>query len=312
MKSAAAATGAPAPGALPWLAALLALAVVFVWGTNFVVIKFALAQLPPLLLAALRFALAAVPLVFFLPRPRTVSWRNLALYGVAIGVGQFGLLFYAMTRHISPGLASLVIQAQVFFTVALAMALAGERVRPHQVVAAALALGGMALIASRSGGDSQTSALGVLLALGAAFSWGVGNMASRAAGRVNVLAYVAWSSLFAVPPLLVASFCYEGWPRMLDGLKAANGATWAAVLWQSVGNTMFGYGAWAWLLGRYSASAVSPFALLVPVFGMGAAALTLGEAMPAWKLLAAALVLCGLALNLLWPLWRRWLALASR
>jgi O-acetylserine/cysteine efflux transporter len=276
----------------------LALAVVFVWGTNFAIIKLALAHLPPFLLAALRFALAAVPLVFVLPRPR-VSWSNLAFYGVVIGAGQFGLLFFAMTRYISPGLASLVVQAQVFFTVGLAMLSSGERVRPYQLVATCIAAVGIGIIASRT--DGQTTTLGVLLILGAALAWALGNMASRAAGRVNVLAYIAWSSLFAVPPLLAMSLWLEGWPRIASGLAQADVWTWGAVLWQSVGNTIFGYGAWAWLLARYPAATVSPFALLVPVFGMGAAALTLHEPMPAWKLGATALVLAGLALNVLWP-----------
>ncbi|MCL1960749.1 MAG: EamA family transporter [Desulfovibrionaceae bacterium] len=292
--------GAPAQLSAPHL--LLALAVVFVWGTNFVVIKLALAHLPPLLLATLRFALAALPLVFVLPRPRA-SWANLALYGMAIGVGQFGLMFFAMTRHISPGLASLVAQAQVFFTIGLAMLATGERVRPYQLAATLIAAAGIGIIAARA--DGHTTALGVLLVLGSALFWALGNTASRAAGRVNVLAYVAWSSLFAVLPLLALSLALEGWPRIAAGLREAGALTWAAVLWQSIGNTIFGYGAWAWMLARYPAATVSPFSLLVPVFGMAAAALALGEPMPGWKLTAAALVLGGLALNVLWPRWRK-------
>ena len=73
---------------------LLAIAVMAVWGSNFVVIKLALEHLPPLLLAALRFTCAFLPAVFFLKRP-TVAWTNLAAYGVLIGAGQFGLLFLA-------------------------------------------------------------------------------------------------------------------------------------------------------------------------------------------------------------------------
>lgn len=276
----------------------LALVVVAIWGSNFVVIKLALAHLPPLLLATLRFALAAVPLVLLVRRP-PVSWGNLALYGLAIGVGQFGLLFFVMTRHISPGLASLVIQSQVFFTVGLAMLLSGERVRPYQVVAALIAVAGIVLIASRT--DGQTTPLGLALTLAAALSWAVGNIASRAAGPVDVLAYVAWSSLLAVPPLAVLSLTLEGWPRIAAGLVQADWATWAAVLWQSVGNTIFGYGVWAWLLARYPAATVAPFSLLVPVFGMGASAVVLAEPLPPWKLLAAGLIMAGLALNLLWP-----------
>ena len=283
---------------LTWRHLLLILAVVAVWGTNFVIIKFALAHLPPLLLAALRFALAAFPLVLLVRRP-AASWGNLALYGLAIGVGQFALLFYGMQRDITPGLASLVVQAQVFFTVALAVAIDKEPLRPYQWVAALIALSGIVIIASHT--DGHTTLAGLLLTLGAAFFWALGNMASRAAGPVDVLAYVAWSSLFAVPPLLLLSLWLEGWPRIAAGLAQADAATWAAVVWQSLGNTIFGYGVWAWLLARYPAATVAPFSILVPVFGIGASALLMGESLPPWKLLATGLVMAGLALNLLWP-----------
>ena len=136
---------APASSTLPLRHLLLGLAVVAVWGTNFVVIKYALAHLPPLALAALRFALAAFPALLFIGRP-AASWRNVAAYGLLIGVAQFGLMFIAMTRFVSPGLASLVVQVQVFFTIGLAMLLAGERVRVFQVLAMALSVAGMVLV----------------------------------------------------------------------------------------------------------------------------------------------------------------------
>lgn len=277
---------------------LLALAVVAVWGTNFVVIKVALAQLPPLLFAVLRFSFALLPAAFFIRRP-AVPWRLLAAYGVLIGAGQFGLLYVAMGQWISPGLASLVVQTQVFFTIGLAIAIERERVQPFQWCALLLAIAGLAVIAVHT--DAATTPLGLALVLGAALSWAGGNLVARHSGRVDMLGYVVWSSLFALPPLLALSLWLEGPARIAAGLAQAGPSVWAAVLWQSVGNTLFGYAAWGWLLARHAAATVAPMALLVPVFGMSASALLLGEPLPAWKLLAAALVLGGLALNLLWP-----------
>lgn len=284
---------------LPASHVLLALAVVAVWGTNFVVIRIGLDHLPPLTFAALRFTFALLPAVFFLKKP-DVSWRNLAAYGVLIGAGQFGLLYIAINGFISPGLASLVVQTQVFFTIGLAMWLAKERIRTFQVVALALAAIGLLVIVSHNT-DASVTPLGLALVLAAAASWAGGNAFSRAAGQVNMLAYVVWASLFSVPPLVILALVFEGPTAMVQGVRAADAATWGAVLWQSVGNTLFGYAAWGWLLSRHPAATITPMAMLVPVFGMGASAIFLGESLPAWKLAAAGLVMSGLALNIFWP-----------
>ena len=283
---------------LPLRHLLLALAVVAIWGSNFVVIKYALHTLPPMTLAVLRFSLAFVPACFFLRRP-DVGWRNLGGYGLFIGVGQFGLLYLAMRSQISPGLASLVVQTQVFFTLLLAVRLRKERVLPAQWLGLALAAGGIALIASHT--DGSTTPLGVAMVLAAAFSWACANLLTQRAGRIDMLAYVVWSSAFAVPPLLLLALLIDGPAQVAAGVAAADLGTWGAVLWQAVGNTLFGYGVWSWLLARHPAGRIVPMALLVPVFGLGSASLLMGEPMPGWKLMAAALVLGGLAINLFGP-----------
>ena len=288
--------------ALPLRHLLLALAVVAVWGTNFVVIKYALAHLPPLLFAALRFTLVLLPAMLVLPRP-AVRWQNLAAYGLLIGVGQFGLLYVAMNGHISPGIASLVIQVQVFFTIGLSMRVTGERVRPFQVVALTLASCGIVVILRHT--DGTTTLVGLLLVVLAALSWALANIAAVRGAPANMLAYVVWASAFAIVPLFALSLAIEGADAALAGVRAADLATWGAVAWQAWANTLFGYVAWGWLLARHPAATITPLALLVPVFGIGASALLLGESLPAWKLTAAALVMAGLALNLLWPRLRR-------
>jgi O-acetylserine/cysteine efflux transporter len=283
---------------LPLRHVLLALAVTAVWGTNFVVIHIGLEHLPPLLFAALRFLCAFLPAALFFKRP-DVQWRNLAAYGLLVGAGQFGILFIAMSGHITPGLASLVIQTQVFFTIALAMVLSGERVRPFQTVALLITVVGLGLIVLHT--DGTTTPLGLALILLAAASWAGSNIVVRATPGVDMVAYVVWASLFSVPPLFALSFLFEGWPAIRDGVVNADAGTWIAVLWQAVGNTLFGYAMWGWLLSRYPVATIAPMALLVPIFGMGASALWLGEPLQDWKLQAAGLVMAGLALNLLWP-----------
>ncbi len=303
----------------------LAVVVTAIWGTNFVVMKVAIAVLPPLCLATLRFLCVLLPAVLLLPRP-PVPWRHLAGYGLLIGAGQFGVLYVAMMRDITPGLASLVIQMQVFFTIGLSMALAGERVRLFQWLATGLAASGLLVIALHT--DGSATPKGLALVLIAALSWAGGNIVSKrsatavaaaAAQRggdapaptVNMLAYVVWSSLFTVPPLAVMSLWLEGPAAIVAGLMAADLSIWLAVLWQAVANSLFGYAVWGWLLSRYPAATIAPMALLVPVFGMSASAWWLGETLPAWKLIATAMVMGGLALNVLWPRLRGWLRPAA-
>jgi len=274
---------------------ILSLLVALIWGTNFVFIRYGLDELQPFTFAALRFSLVAMPLVFFLPKPRT-PWLYLISYGFFIGCGQFGLLFWVMQENITPGLASLIIQMQVFFTILLAVVILGESIKLSQIAALIVCFLGLALIISFT--DGQTTLIGVAVTLVAAMSWACGNLIVKNAGNVNILAFLVWSSMFSVPPLALAAWYLEGVESIVQSLSQASWKGWSVVLWQSIGNTLIGYGLWNMLLSRYSAAVVTPWALLVPVFGMSASALLLSEPMPWWKLLAMALICSGLALNM--------------
>jgi O-acetylserine/cysteine efflux transporter len=285
----------------------LALLIVAIWGTNFVVIKVGLRDFPPFLFALLRFVFSAVPFIFFVRRPE-VPWRWLVAYGVLLGAGQFGLLYFAMHSDISPGLASLVIQTQVLFTIALSVIVFREKVGLAAAAGTLLAAAGLGLIGWHL--DASVTALGVELVLGAALCWACANITVKKASlesghKVDMLGFIVWSSVFAVPPLLLMTLAFEGPTAALHALSSARLDAWAAMAWQAIGNTVFAFAAWSWLLTRYDAAVVSPYALLVPVFGMGSSALLLGEPLPAWKFYAAALVLGGIALITLAPLARR-------
>jgi O-acetylserine/cysteine efflux transporter len=283
---------------MPLTHLLLALSVVAIWGTNFVVIRVGLDAFAPYTFAALRYTFSFLPFIFFVRKP-AMSWGKLAAFGALIGVGQFGLLFWAMRADISPGLASLVIQSQVFFTIGLSALMYRDRLKALQWPAFALAIGGLAIVASHVSGKSGVTAFGVALVIAAALAWALCNLIARAAGRVDALGFMVWSSPFAAVPLWIITLLQNGAQPVAGSLAHAGLVPWIAVAWQAVGNTLFGYGVWNWLLARHSPSAVTPTALLVPVFGMSASALALHEGLPAWKLGAAALVMGGLAVNLL-------------
>lgn len=288
---------------LPFTHLLLAIAVTAVWGSNFVVIKMGLGDLPPLFFATLRYCLVIFPWIFFVRRPKVVWW-HLAAYGILIGVGQIGLVYIALSNDISAGLASVILPTNAFFTIGLSMWIRRERIHTFQIFALSLAATGLVVILMNGG--YEATILGVMLTLMAAFSWAIANIIAKSDAHVNMLAYVIWSGLFAIPPLFLLSYFFEGWPAIQAGLSHATVGTWLAVLHQALSNTLFGYGVFAWLLARHPAATITPFSLLAPIFGMSSAAIFLSEPLQSWKLLAASLVLSGLILNILWPR-LRWL-----
>lgn len=284
-----------AAGRMPLSHLLLAVAVVAVWGSNFVVVHVGLERFPPFTFAALRFLLASAPLLAFVAPPKT-SLANVAAYGALIGFGQFGLMFYAMAGHISPGLASVLIQTQAFFTVALAMLFSRERPGLGNLAAMVVSIAGVALIAAHTGGGADP--FGIVLVLGAAMGWAGGNIVVKRAGQVDMFALVVWGSLFAVPPLVLMALLFEGTAAATTAITDADWIGWSALAWQTLANTLFGYAVWNWLLSRHPATQVAPLGLLVPIFGLSASAWFLGESLPPWKIAAAGLVIAGLVINL--------------
>ncbi|MFF0269550.1 EamA family transporter [Kribbella sp. NPDC004536] len=271
---------------------LLALAVVVVWGINFVVIEVGLEGVPPLLLSALRFFFAAVPAIFLLGKPR-VPWRYVVGVGLALGVAKFGLLFIAMDHGVPAGLSSLVLQSQVIFTVLFAIAVLRERPRPAQVVGIVVACVGIVLIVLDKKLSAPVGSL-VLVIVAAGF-WGVSNTITRYAKPPDTLRFMVWISAVAVVPLLILSFLTEGPRADLDALKDLRPSGVGAIAYLAFAATLFGFGVWGYLLRQYDASTVAPFSLLVPVVGMSAAWVLRGEAVGLQQAIAAVLVIGGMA-----------------
>ncbi|PTB21512.1 O-acetylserine/cysteine exporter [Trinickia symbiotica] len=275
---------------------LLALVVVVVWGVNFVVIKVGLHGVPPMLLGALRFAVAAVPAVFFVKRPK-VAWRWLFGYGLTISFGQFAFLFSAMNVGMPAGLASLVLQAQAFFTLLFARWLLRERMRAQNIVGLFVAATGLAVIALQ-GGQAMTAA-GFVLTLCAAASWGLGNIVAKKIGKVDLVGFIVWASLIPPLPFLALSYLFEGRERIVAALSGIGPSSIFAVAYLAFVATLLGYGLWSRLLSRHPVGEVAPFALLVPIVGLASASLLLGEALSAAQMAGAALVMAGLAASVL-------------
>lgn len=276
----------------------IGLIVVVLWGLNFIAIKVGLQDAPPLLLGALRFLTAVVPAIFFIKKP-PVPWRWLIALGLSINVGQFAFLFMGMKFGMPAGLASLVLQSQAFFTLAIAVVFLGEHWRWNHVAGLTLAACGMAVIGLQQ--DTGMTSLGFWLVIAASLSWATGNIITRKATQgvppFSMLALVIWSGAVAILPLALLSLLVEGPASWVAAWEAFSWTTGSSLLYLAYGATLAGYGLWGRLLSRYQAATVSPFALLVPIVGMSSSALILGESLSIWQMIGAALVMAGLGIN---------------
>ncbi len=272
-----------------WLAVLVAA----LWGFNFVAARLALAHVPPLLLVALRFGVAALPAVL-LPRPQ-VAWPRLVAIAATLFIGQFSFLFLGLRVGMPPGLASVLSQAQAILTVAGAALVLGERPRPRQTVGLGVASAGLLVIGLTAGSGGLTLA-GLALTLAAAASWALGNLLLKRVGDTDMLALVVWLSLITAGPALILSLLVEG-PAAIS--RSFDGDVWISlfgVLYIAIAATLVGYALWGGLLRRYPAGTIAPFALLVPVFGLLSAWVVVGERFGPLRLMGIALVVVGLAI----------------
>ena len=288
---------------------LCALAVVVIWGLNFVVMKIGLKGLSPMMLGALRFALAAFPLILFV-RPPRLPWHWIAAYGLVQGLGQFGLLFTALKFGMPAGMASLVIQTQAFFTLLLAAPVLHERARRHHWIGLGVAALGLGVIAAgRGDGPGQMTMLGFALTLGGAFMWAVSNMIVRLASRkspgYDPFAFIAWSSAAPVLPFLVLAVLADGWEPVVGMITGIGWGEALSVLYLAVLATLLAYTLWTQLLTRHPAAKIAPFSLLVPVVGLWAASAAFGEQLQPLQWLGAGGVLAGLIINQVGGRWLR-------
>lgn len=288
-----------------------ALVVVLVWGVNFVAMKFALRDFTPFQLGAFRFLFAALPLVLFI-KPPQVPWKWVVLYGIFQGVGQFGFLFIALKVGMTAALASVLLQTQVFFTALFGYLLLHERAsRPLQVgmVLAALGLSCFGYnYASPDATSSATTVAGLLLTLCSAAMWAMSNIVARKVQKVSVnysaIAFVIWSGGVAILPFFTLSWLFDAEAVRWQWLHAS----WTS--WLSIGYlgwiaTIVGYSLWTGLLKRHPANRVSPFGLGVPVVGLTAGMLVLGEVITPWQWAGIALTVAALACVMLGGLVKR-------
>jgi len=275
---------------------LLALLVVLIWGVNFIFVKLALQDISPLFLCAIRFLLASMPAIFFIKRP-PIPFRILMLYGLIVFALQFSLVFIGMNSGMTAGMASLLMQVQIFFSMLFAAILLKEVPTAWQIVGALISFIGIGLVSMHL--DHSITWVGFTCLLGAAASWGIGNLLGKKIRGVNMIALVVWGSFVASIPMFLLTYLFEGKELIIHGVHLISWSSALSLLYIVYGSTWIGYGLWNWLLSKYPVGTIVPFTLLVPIVGMLSSVLFLNESLELWKIIAAFFVIGGLCINLL-------------
>lgn len=271
---------------------LLAALVAVIWGCNFIAIHVGLQDVPPFLFLAIRFALVAFPLVLFIPRPQA-SWHVVVGVGLFMSFGQFGLLYLSMALGMPAGLAALVLQAQVIFTILIAWGVLGETATSRQMLGALIGSAGLAIVGWGFHHDAPVVPL--LITVAAALSWAIGNVIARAAKVSSGLSLVVWSALVVPVPCLVVSYWIDGPAEISAALGRFGWEEWISTLYTVVLSSLVGYTIFNGLMARHPAASVVPWILLVPPVGVLSAWLALGEVPSPMEWLGGTVMMVGVA-----------------
>ena len=273
---------------------LLAILITAIWGLNFSVIKLGLTSLDPFTLASVRFLLCALPLVFFIKKP-DIPMLYVALYGVLFGVGLWGMVNLGIYFGVSAGIASLVLQTSVFFTIIMGALFLQEKIQKVKIVGFTLAILGLIFILNLT--DGSITYAGLVLVIIGALSWSIANVVVKKSGATKIFSLMVWPSLFSPIPLMLLAYLTQGQDVFSNFLTNIDGKAVFSILFQAYPTTLFGYWVWNTLINKYDISKVAPLSLLVPIFGLLGSYVIFSEAMSMGKIIACALIVGGLLVN---------------
>lgn len=289
---------------------VLALLLVTIWGFNFTVIKLGLGGVPSMLLVVLRYVFVVFPAIFFIKKPKT-EWKYIIFYGLFVGVGQFSCLFYAMEIGMPAGIASIVLQIQAFISPILAMIFLNEKLKAKQIVGSLIAAAGLVIIAlaNTKGGIGSIPIMAIFLNLLAPFFWAASNIVAKIASdkaaakgeKLDMFSLVVWSGLIPPIPVLGLALILDTPQTLLNTIANMSGISIFAVMYLAFGATLFGYGVWNVLLGKYPMGKVAPLPLLVPIIALLSARVVLLEQLSSMQWIGTLIILIGLIVTTINP-----------
>lgn len=268
---------------------LLLFAVCFVWGLNLVVTRWVVADaaVPPVFFAAVRFAgIALVLIPFLFPAPK----QMLTLFGISMCMGavHFALLFMGLANA-EASAVSVTGQLGVPFATLMSMAFLGEKVGWRRGLGIMLAFAGVTLIAFDP--DSFSVSFGLIYVIISAFIGASGGIMMKKMAPISALQLQAWLGLFSFGPLLIFSFLTEG--GQVEAFVGGGWLVWTATVFAVLGVSVFGHGAYYYLIKKYDISLLSPLTLMTPIWGVVLAVSLLGEPLTLRLIVGAAISLSG-------------------
>jgi len=279
---------------------LLAMLVPASWGLGITFGKAGLAEIPPMLLMSFRFALTALALVWFVRIPRG-SLVRLFLIAIVSCALQYGLTFTGL-RDLDVATAVLIIHLEVPFGVLTAALLLKEKVGWRRAIGIAIAFGGLVVI--HGAPSVQNNLLPVLLVMGGALTWAIGQVLIKQLGSLGGFTTIAWLAVFAAPQLFLGSLLVED--GQWEAVQNATWVGWGSVIYMGLIMTAGGYALWYHLLGLYRVNQVIPFLLLIPVASILGGMVFLAEYPSRLVLLGGAVIMIGVATIVIEPdAWRK-------
>ncbi|MDN3639335.1 EamA family transporter [Simiduia curdlanivorans] len=273
---------------------VIGIALMVLWGFNFSVIQLGVEHAHPTMITAARFFFAAIPAIFFVPRPQ-VPTRYLVGYGLSFGLGVWGMMTVAMKLGVSPGMAGLLLQLSVVSSLFLGWLWLQENIAINKVIGVVLALMGLAV--SLFIEDGSLPLVGLPFALVAAMCWSFNGILVKRSGTREVFSFCVWGMLFAPIPLCLIAWLSYGDTMLMGFTGEGMEKVWFSVLFQAYPTTLFGYWVWNRLVVKYPLSTVAPLTFLTPVTALLGGVIFYGEAVGVSKLFAFSFILLGLLVS---------------
>ena len=264
------------------------IAVMLIWGVNNAAAKIATEVMPPLMVGALRFAIAAACLVWFV-RPPFPNWKSLLIIAVVGGPIHYGLIYLAfwLAHDVSP--VTVATQLWIPLTSLFAFLLLGERISRMATIGLVIAFVGVAWMTLDPHALQDWKAIAVG-ALGAS-AWALTTVIARRTTSIPPLKMQGLLALMAFPALAVGSLVFE--TGQWEAAQIAPPVVWGTLVWAGLISSVFATSLVFWLVQRREAGRVTPYLLGSPLVSILIGWLWMGDVLTPQILTGLAIALIG-------------------